>query len=94
MLWSQWQSPLVIGRSLEEARPWLFFWRLTLFGILIGFWPVWARLLTRWRRLTDAQSKRLAGSRWTVAVWLVVLELVLGQNVVGHLLNLLVGKVG
>jgi hypothetical protein len=94
LLLSQWQSPLMTGRSLETARPWLLLWRLVLFGVLIGFWPVWVRFLTRWRRLTDAQSARLVGARWTIAVWLVVLELVLGQNVVGRFLNLLVGKAG
>jgi hypothetical protein len=93
-LWRQWQSPLVIGRSLEEARPLLLLWRLTFFGALIGFWPVWVRLVTRWRRLTDDQGKRLSGARWKIAMWFLVLELVLGQNVVGRCLNLLANGTG
>lgn len=94
LFWSQWQSPLVIGRSLEEARPWLFLLRFVFFGVLIGFWPVWVRLVTRWRRLTNAQGKRLSGARWTIAMWFLVLELVLGQNMVGRCLNLLANGTG
>ncbi len=91
LFWSQGLSPFTIERTLDAARSWLLLWRLALFVILIGFWPVWVRLIARWRHLTDVQRERLAGARWTIAVWLVVLELVLGQNMVGRFLNLLVG---
>ncbi len=91
LFWGQWPSAFPIERTLDAVRPWFLLWRVALFGVLMGFWPFWVRLIARWRHLSDAQHARLAGARWTIAVWLVVLELVLGQNMVGRFLNLLVG---
>jgi hypothetical protein len=83
-------SPLTIEHTLEAARPGLLLWRVALFGVLIGFWPVWIDVIGHGWHLTEPQRVRLAGARWTLAEWLVVLELELGQNIGGRFLNLLV----
>jgi hypothetical protein len=90
LFWGQGLSPLSIEHTLEAARPGLLFWRVALFGVLIGFWPVWVEGIGRGRHLTESQRARLAGARWTLAAWFVVLELGLGQNIGGRFLNLLV----
>ncbi|MGH8644484.1 MAG: hypothetical protein ACREX4_08540 [Gammaproteobacteria bacterium] len=88
LLWDRSASPGAITRTLEAARPWLFLWRLALSVALIGFWPVFCQNLARWRHWTEDQLQRLLAARWTVAAWLVVLELLLGQNVVGKFIHL------
>ncbi|MGH2621021.1 MAG: hypothetical protein ACRDHG_10695 [Anaerolineales bacterium] len=88
--WSEYQPPAEIIRRLTALRPWFFLWRLLLFGSLIAFWPAVCRGLARWRNLTDIQHQRLRSARWQVAAWLIALELLLGQNVVGKFFNLLV----
>ncbi len=88
--WSQSVPLAAITRRLAAAKPWFFFWRLLLFGSLIAFWPAVCRGLARWRKLTDIQHRRLRSARWQEAAWLIALELLLGQNVVGKFINLLV----
>jgi hypothetical protein len=92
LLWSQSEPPAKITRKLTAAWPWFLLWRLLLFGALIGFWPAFCRGLVRWRKLTDIQLNRLLAARWHVAAWIVALELLLGQNVVGRVINLLVSR--
>ncbi len=87
--WSEYQPPAEITRRLVAVKPWFLLWRLLLFGSLIAFWPAVCRCLARWRKLTDIQHQRLRSGRWQVAVWLLALELLLGQNVVGKSINLL-----
>jgi len=87
--WNQSEPPAAITRRLAAAKPRFFLWRLLLFGSLIIFWPVFCRCLARWRKLTDLQNQRLRSARWQVAAWLIALELLLGQNVVGKFINLL-----
>ncbi|MGH8472277.1 MAG: hypothetical protein ACREVJ_07470 [Gammaproteobacteria bacterium] len=88
--WSRSEPPAEITRRLEAAKPWFFLWRLVLFGSLIAFWPAVCRCLARWRKLTDIQRQCLRSARWQAAAWLIALELLLGQNVVGRFINLLV----
>ncbi len=88
--WSQSEPPAAITRRLIAVKPWFFLWRLLLLGSLIAFWPAVCRSLARWRKLTDMQHQRLRSARWQVAAWLIALELLLGQNVVGKFINLLV----
>ncbi|MGH8660106.1 MAG: hypothetical protein ACREV4_17015 [Gammaproteobacteria bacterium] len=88
LLWSQ-SEPLEISRKLAALGPWFFLWRLVSFGSLIAFWPAVCGGLARWRNLTDIQHQRLRSARWQVAAWLIALELLLGQNVVGRFIHLL-----
>ena len=92
LLWSQSEPPSEISRKLASLRPWLFVWRLLLLGALIGFWPAFCRRVARWRNLAEPELNRLLAARWTVAAWLLALELVLAQNVVGKFINLLVAQ--
>lgn len=92
LLWSQSEPPSEISRKLASLRPWLFVWRLLLLVALIGFWPAFCRCVARWRNLAEPELNRLLAARWTVAAWLLALELLLGQNVVGKFINLLVAQ--
>ncbi len=90
-VWSFYPSPASIARALDEGAPWFLAWRLALFGVLIGLWPFWADRIARWYSLDRAQHAQLIEARWTVALWLIALELLLGQNLFGRFVSFVVG---
>ncbi|MBA2592122.1 MAG: hypothetical protein M3495_14560 [Pseudomonadota bacterium] len=92
LFWTRSETPGDSSQKLAAAGPWLFAWRCLLFGALIGFWPTFCRSVARWRELTNDQLGRIRQPRWTVATWLVALELLLGQNVAGRFINLWVSR--
>ncbi len=47
---------------------------------------------TRWERIDKGQRDNLDNLRWRVVTWLVVIELVLGQNLLGQVLIMLQGS--
>jgi hypothetical protein len=65
----------------------LVFWRLLLFMVLIGGWPFWTRWYSQWGYLNTEQSDRLLGLRWRLAGWLIIGELLLTQNILGHFMD-------
>jgi H+/Cl- antiporter ClcA len=91
LAWSHYQDMETIASQLEATRPWLAVWRLTVFLVLIGGWPYWMAWLGRGRGWSEARRKALRAQRWRIALWLIVLELVLVQNVVGRFIQSLSG---
>jgi hypothetical protein len=62
----------------------LALWRTGLFFVLIGFWPLWIERLARYRVWPPAHRTFVLAQRWRVAAWLILLELVLVQGLLGH----------
>ena len=79
LLWAQFESLDAIEGRLEAAAPWLTVMRISLIAAVVATWP---HLVTWW--VTDP-SKRAAllRARWRLAGWLVILEITLGQGLVG-----------
>ena len=65
--------------------------RLLVIGLVALLWPAVTRMLHRWGRVEEAGVKRLLSLRWRVVTWLVVIELLLGQNLLGRFLAALQG---
>jgi hypothetical protein len=84
MYWCQWASPAQVEATLTSLKPWFFVWRLLVFGGVILLWDKFIAIMARWWDLNAVQTFRLLEARWQVALWLVALELALGQNVVGQ----------
>jgi len=60
--------------------------RLLLIGLIALFWPAIMNLLHRSGRI-DAEGKaQLLTLRWRVITWMVMIELILGQNLLGQFL--------
>jgi hypothetical protein len=76
----------VIG-TIDNAAPWLGWWRVLLFALLIGGWPRWADCYRSWGYLDELQFQNLLQLRWRMAVWLIILELVFNQHILGDFLN-------
>lgn len=83
-LWGRYRQMAAIGETLASLRPWLLLWRFTLYGVVIGGWPRWIVWLGRYRGWNDTQLARLLALRGRLAAWLLLLELLLAQNLVGH----------
>jgi len=78
LLWGQFESMETIGSRLQMAAPWLTVWRIAAIVALIAAWP----RIVPWMTANPAAREALLAARWRIAVWLAILELVLGQGLV------------
>jgi hypothetical protein len=76
-----------VAFGLEAARPWLSVWRAALSAALIVLWPPLINWLAARYGWSDGQRRYVTAQRWRVAAWLIVIELVLVQNLVGRFIN-------
>jgi hypothetical protein len=92
LLWQQTVSPSEVSLTLQQGAPGFLLWRIVVFGTLIAYWDRVVHWLAQGFRLTPDQRLSLINARWRVADWLVVMEALLGQNLVGECLRLLAGS--
>lgn len=85
--WHYFNDTQAIAAGIERARPWLAAWRAALFFSLIGFWAQLINALANRYGWNDPQRQHLGAQRWRVAAWLIVIELVLVQNLIGKFVN-------
>jgi hypothetical protein len=69
-----------LASAMEASKFGLGFWRLSLFFLLIGGWPVIAAGYAAWAGLTAEQTASLKAYRWRMAVWLLVMEALFCQT--------------
>ncbi len=93
LLWNavQTSSVVAIQTRIEVLKPIFSAIRLLVIGLVALSWPAVTRMLHRWGRLDDAGAARLLALRWRVVTWLGVIELMLGQNLLGLFLAALQG---
>jgi len=75
-------SLTAVSERVDRLRPLLGGLRLALIGALAVVWP-WLSLLTL-RADDEATRARWTALRWRVVGWLLVIELVIGQNLPGR----------
>ena len=63
--------------------------RLFLIAVVALVWPYLANGLHRWGQIDKARATTLLDLRWRIVTWLVLIELVLGQNLLGQVLAFL-----
>ena len=81
-----------IQTRVDAMRPAFIGIRLFLIALVAVAWPFVTGGLHRWGRIDEDQQDSLDNLRWRVVTWLVVIELVLGQNLLGQVLVLLQGS--
>ena len=64
-----------------------------LIGLLAVLWPSLVHLAHRSGRVEDSQRNNLLALRWRVVGWLLVIELVLGQNLFGRIFAVTIGPI-
>ncbi len=95
VLWHavQTSSVVVIQDRLEQMKPVFTAIRCLLIGLVALSWPAIVRALHRWGRIDEDGAGRLQSLRWRVVTWLVIIELLLGQNLLGRFLASLQGSI-
>ena len=92
-LWNavQTSSVVAIQTRIEVMKPVFTAIRLLVIALVALLWPAVTRSLHRWGRVDEAGVSRLLPLRWRVVTWLVVIELMLGQNLLDRFLAALQG---
>ena len=80
-------SLAAVSARVERWRPLLGGLRLALIGVLAAAWP-WLLLLTS-HASDEASQARWMSLRWRVVGWLLVIELVIGQNLLSRFVTML-----
>ena len=74
----------VVQFQIGQLRPFLTTLRLLLIGLVTLFWSIMMNLLYRVGRINAEGRAQLLNLRWRVTAWMVVIELILGQNLLGQ----------
>lgn len=75
------------GDTIANAKPYFLLFRLVTAAVLISGWTYWMNYLARTKDWSDAHLQHAVSLRWRVLGWLIVLELLVGQNLLRHLLH-------
>jgi len=87
-LWHSVQTSSVVSvqTQIDQAKPVLAAIRILVIGLVALAWPALTRALRRLGHLDEAGAARLASLRWRIVTWLLLIELLLGQNLLGRFL--------
>ena len=81
-----------IQTRVDALKPTFTGLRLFLIALVAMAWPFVTSVLHRWGRINEAQATTMRAQRWRIVTWLVVIEGVLGQNLLGQVLSVLQGS--
>ena len=81
-----------IQTRVDALKPTFTGLRLFLIALVAMAWPFLTNSLHRWGRLDELHATTLLALRWRIVTWLVVIEGVLGQNLLGQVLSVLQGS--
>ena len=94
ILWHSVETSSVVTMQtrIDALKPIFTGFRLFLIAVAAMAWPFVTSSLYHWGRIDKAQATTMHALRWRVVTLLVVIELVLGQNLLGQVLALLQGS--
>jgi len=92
-LWQSVQTSSVaaIQTRIDVMKPAFTTIRFLLIGLVALSWPASTQLLHRWGRINEARATQLLSLRWRIVSWLIVIELMLGQNLLSRFMSALQG---
>jgi len=82
-------SVVAVQTRIDALKPALTGFRLAIIALVAVAWPWIVNALQRWGRIDGTQAANLIAVRWRIVTWLLVIELVLGQNLLGQVLAVL-----
>jgi cytochrome b subunit of formate dehydrogenase len=85
-------SVVAIQTRVDAMKPLFTGLRFFLIALVAVAWPFVTSVLHRWGRINEAQATTMLALRWRIVTWLVVIEGVLGQNLLGQVLAVLQGS--
>ena len=81
-----------IQTRVDAMKPLFTGLRFFLIALVAVAWPFVTSVLHRWGRINEAQATTMFAQRWRIVTWLMVIEGVLGQNLLGQVLSVLQGS--
>ena len=87
-LWHAVQTSSVIAIQIrvEAIKPIIAIIRLLVISLVALSWPGIVGAFYRWGRVDEIGATRLLSLRWRIVTWLVVFELMIGQNLLSSFL--------
>ena len=82
----QTSSVVAIQIRIEAIKPNIVMIRLLVIILVALSWPGIVSAFYQWGRVNEVGATRLLSLRWRIVTWLVVVELMLGQNLLGRFL--------
>jgi hypothetical protein len=73
-----------VSAQIDRIRPFASGVRLVLIGLVAALWPRLVRIAHLHGRVDEGRRDALLAQRWRVLGWLLVIELVLGQDLFGR----------
>ena len=94
ILWHSVETSSVVAMQarVDALKPFFTGIRLFLIAVVAMAWPFATSSLRRWGRIDEVQATTMLAMRWRIVTWLVVIEGVLGQNLLGQILAVLQGS--
>ncbi|MCH8134775.1 MAG: hypothetical protein IIB77_02215 [Proteobacteria bacterium] len=84
-------SLTAVQSSINGYKPALTVIRLTVIGLIAFGWPRLIQYAHQKGQISTTRKTQLSTLRWRAVGWLLIIELLLGQNLVGRLLTALDG---
>ena len=78
---------VAVQSSIDSYKPLLTGLRLAVIGLIAYAWPKLIQYAQQSGRISKERRTQLLAQRWRMAGWLLIIELLLGQNLVGRLLT-------
>jgi hypothetical protein len=96
VLWNSIQTHSVqtLREQLDSWRPLFTGIRWTLIASVALGWPYLCRWVVRSGYPGNSKARQLIDLRWRAVGWLVMIELILGQNVLVKLMTIMANKAG
>ena len=84
-------SVVAIQGKVAAVKPVFTILRLSVIALIALLWPMLMGAFHRLGRIDDARRAELLAVRWRIVAWLVVIELMLGQKLLGYVISALQG---
>ena len=82
-----------VSVQVDQLKSFASVVRLVIITLLAALWPRVVELADRYARIDTSKRDDLLAQRWRVAGWLLVIEIVLGQNLFGRFFAVTSGPV-
>ncbi len=80
-------SVVAVQSSIESYKPFVTGLRLVVISFIAYAWPKVIQNAQQSGRISKERRTQLLAQRWRMVGWLLIIEVVLGQNLVPHLLT-------
>ena len=84
-------SVIAVQSIVNSYTPYLTGLRFMVIGLIAYAWPKLIQYAQHSGRISKERGTELESLRWRIVLWLLIIELLVGQNLIGHLLSAMGG---